>query len=82
VDDADTRLHVGLPEEGLEQAYGSALAIRWAVIVGGSGVIMILVLLLLGAYDPGSWACLSVSPGKGIGSSSPEFTPCSHRAGG
>jgi hypothetical protein len=51
VDDADTRLHVGLPEKGLE-AYGSALAIRWAVIVGGPGVIVILVLSLLGAIRP------------------------------
>jgi hypothetical protein len=53
VDDADTRLHVGLPEKGLEQAYGSALAIRWVIIVGGLGVLMILVLLLLGALRPG-----------------------------
>jgi hypothetical protein len=53
VDDADTRLHVGLPEKGLEQAYGSALAIRWVIIVGGLGVLMILVLLVLGALRPG-----------------------------
>ena len=41
---SDTRLHIGLPERGLEQAYGSAAAIGWAVIVGGAGVIMLLIL--------------------------------------
>jgi hypothetical protein len=52
VDDTDTKLHVGLPEKGLEQAYGSAAAIRWAAIVAGPGAIMLLVLLILRAIRP------------------------------
>jgi hypothetical protein len=52
VDDTDTRLHVGLPEKGLEQAYGSAVAIRWAAIVAGPGAIMLLVLLILRVIRP------------------------------
>jgi len=45
--ESDTRLHIGLPERGLEQAYGSAAATIWAAIVAGAGVIMLLVLLIL-----------------------------------
>jgi hypothetical protein len=45
--DSDTRLHVGLPERGLEQAYGSAAAIMWAAIVAGAGAIMLLVVVIL-----------------------------------
>jgi hypothetical protein len=45
--DSDTRLHVGLPERGLEQAYGSSAAIMWAAIVAGAGAIMLLVVVIL-----------------------------------
>jgi hypothetical protein len=45
----DTRLHVGLPERGLEQAYGGAAAIEWAVVVAGTGAIMLLILLVMWA---------------------------------
>jgi hypothetical protein len=45
--ESDTRLHIGLPERGLEQAYGSAAATIWAAIVAGAGAIMLLVLLIL-----------------------------------
>jgi hypothetical protein len=43
------KLNIGLPERGLEQAYGSAAAIGWAAIVAGAGVIMLFVLLILRA---------------------------------
>jgi hypothetical protein len=46
---SDIRLHVGLPERGLERAYGSAAAIGWAAIVGGAGTLMLLVLLIMRA---------------------------------
>lgn len=45
--DSDTRLHIGLPERVLEQAYGSAAAIRWAAIVAGAGAIVLLILAIL-----------------------------------
>jgi hypothetical protein len=45
--DSDTRLHIGLPERGLEQAYGSAAAMMWAAIVAGAGAIMLLVAVIL-----------------------------------
>lgn len=45
--DSDTRLHIGLPERGLEKAYGSAAAIMWAAIVAGAGAIILLVLLIV-----------------------------------
>lgn len=44
---SDTRLHIGLPERGLEQAYGSAAAMRWAAIVAGAGAIVLLILAIL-----------------------------------
>jgi hypothetical protein len=44
----DTRLYVGLPERGLEQAFGLGLYSVWAAVVGGAGAIMFLVLLVLG----------------------------------
>jgi hypothetical protein len=46
---SDVRLHVGLPERGLEQAYGSAAAIFWAAVVAGAGALMLLILLILRA---------------------------------
>jgi len=45
--DADTRLHVGVPERGLEQAYGFGIAIPWAAFVAGPGAILLLVLAVL-----------------------------------
>jgi hypothetical protein len=45
----DTRLHIGLPEKGLEQAYGSAAAIVWAAGVAGPGTMILLILLILRA---------------------------------
>jgi len=48
--DSDTRLHIGLPERGLEQAYGSAAAIMWAAIVAGGGAIILLVLMILRVF--------------------------------
>ena len=49
---ADVRLHVGVPERGLEQAYGSAAAIVWAAVVGGPGVILLVCLLVMRAIRP------------------------------
>lgn len=48
--DADVRLHVGLPERGVEQAYGFAAAIAWAAVIAGTGVVMLLVLLIQWAW--------------------------------
>ena len=48
----DTRLHIGVPERGLAQAYGSAAAIAWAAGVAGPGTIILLFLLLLRAIRP------------------------------
>jgi hypothetical protein len=42
----DLKLHIGLPERGLEQAYGLAAAIGWALLIAGSGAIMLLILLI------------------------------------
>ena len=42
----DTRLYVGLPERGLEQAWGLGLYSVWAAVVAGIGAIMLLVLLI------------------------------------
>ncbi len=50
--DIDTRLHVGLPEKGLQQAYASAAAVTWSLIVPGPGAIMVL----------GSWILSSIRP--------------------
>jgi hypothetical protein len=36
---SDVRLHVGLPERGLENSYGFIPAGLWAVVIGGAGVI-------------------------------------------
>jgi hypothetical protein len=46
----DTRLYVGLPERGLEQAYGFAAFSVWAAVVAGAGAIMLLVLLILSVF--------------------------------
>lgn len=48
----DTRLYVGLPERGLEQAYGFAAFSVWAAVVAGAGAIMLLVLLILRVFWP------------------------------
>lgn len=42
----ELKLHVGVPEETLDMAYGSAAAIGWAAIVGGAGAIVLLSLLV------------------------------------
>jgi hypothetical protein len=47
--DSDTKLHIGLPERGLEQAYGFAAAIKWAAIIAGPGAIVLLILAILRA---------------------------------
>jgi hypothetical protein len=48
----DTRLYVGLPERGLEQAFGLGLYSVWAAVVAGAGAIMLLVLLILRVFRP------------------------------
>jgi hypothetical protein len=48
----DVRLHIGVPERGLEQAYGSAAAIVWAAVVGGLGAILLVCLLVMRAIRP------------------------------
>lgn len=48
----DTRLHIGVPERGLEQAYGSAAAIAWAAVVAGTGTIILFFLLVRRAIRP------------------------------
>ena len=48
----DTRLHIGLPERGLEQAYGSAAAIVWAAGVAGLGAIILAYPLVMRAIRP------------------------------
>jgi hypothetical protein len=48
----DTRLHIGVPERGLEQAYGSVAAIVWAAGVAGLGTIILAFLLVLRALRP------------------------------
>ena len=40
---SDTRLHVGVPERGLEQAYGSTAALKWLLFVAGPGTIILIV---------------------------------------
>jgi hypothetical protein len=45
----DTRLHIGVPERGLEQAYGSAAAIVWAAGAAGLGTLILFFLLALRA---------------------------------
>jgi hypothetical protein len=49
---ADTRLHIGVPERGLQQAYGSAAAIMWAAGVGGIGAVLVVFLLILRVIRP------------------------------
>jgi hypothetical protein len=49
---ADVRLHIGVPERGLGQAYGSVAAIVWAVVVGGLGAIILVFLLVMRAIRP------------------------------
>jgi len=46
---SDVRLHVGLPERGLEQSYAFAEAIMWAAIIAGAGGIMLFILFILRA---------------------------------
>lgn len=46
---SDPRLHIGLPETNLEQAYGFVAASGWAAIVAGAGAIILFVLLILRA---------------------------------
>jgi hypothetical protein len=48
----DTRLHIGVPERGLDQAYGSAAAIVWAAGVAGPGTIILIFLLVLRVIRP------------------------------
>lgn len=43
---SDLKLHIGLPEDTLRLAYGSAAAIGWASFFAGSGAIVLLVLLI------------------------------------
>ena len=43
---SDLKLHIGLPEETLSLAYGTAAAIGWASFFAGSGAIVLLVLLI------------------------------------
>ena len=38
-------LHVGVPEIALENAYGGILVMSWVALVGGSGAVMLIVLL-------------------------------------
>jgi hypothetical protein len=46
----DTRLYVGLPERVLDQAWGLGLYSVCAAVVAGAGAILLLVLLILGAF--------------------------------
>ncbi len=48
----DVRLHVGVPERGLEQAYGSFAAIVWATGVAGLGAIILVFLVVMRAIRP------------------------------
>lgn len=48
----DTKLHIGVPERGLEQAYGSAAAIVWAAGVAGLGILILFFLLVQRAIRP------------------------------
>ena len=48
----DVRLHIGVPERSLEQAYGSVAAIAWAAVVGGLGAIILVFLLVMRAIRP------------------------------
>ncbi|WP_128911334.1 hypothetical protein [Granulicella sibirica] len=45
--DANTKLHIGLPERSLAQGYGFAAAATWAVVVAGAGAILFFVLSLM-----------------------------------
>lgn len=45
--DSELKVHIGLPERGLGQAYASAAVTLWAAIVTGLGAMMLLVLFLL-----------------------------------
>jgi hypothetical protein len=45
----DVRLHIGLPERGLDQAYGFAAALIWAAKVAGPGAVILIVLALQNA---------------------------------
>jgi hypothetical protein len=43
----DLRLHVGVPERGLQQAYGSAAAVAWLAMLAGPGASILVVLAIL-----------------------------------
>src|ERR1700677_3713692 len=49
---SDLKLHIGLPEEGLDMAYGSGAAIGWAALVAGPGAGVLLILLIRRAMRP------------------------------
>jgi len=51
VQPTDVRLHIGLPERGLEQAYRSVAAIVWAAVVAGLGAIILVCLLVMHASN-------------------------------
>jgi hypothetical protein len=53
---ADIRLHIGVPERTLQQAYGSAAAIMWAAAVAGLGAVILVFLLILRAIRPNNHA--------------------------
>jgi hypothetical protein len=44
--DSDVRLHIGLPERGLENSYAFVPAGLWAVVIGGAGVIGLVAALI------------------------------------
>jgi hypothetical protein len=48
----DVRLHIGVPERTLEQAYGSVAAIAWAAVVGGLGAIILAFQMVMRAIRP------------------------------
>jgi len=48
----DVRLHIGVPERGLEEAYESVAAIAWAAAVGGLGAMILVFMLVMRAIRP------------------------------
>ena len=40
----DTRLHIGVPEQGLQRSYGLMVLMGWAALVGGAGLIGLIAL--------------------------------------
>ena len=45
--DSNTRLHLGVPERGLSQAYSFAAAVKWLVFLAGPGASILVVLAIL-----------------------------------